>query len=397
MKILIIHNLHRKGSSSGDDQVFFNEVDLLRKNGHSVVTYTTINDVFDSSSFIKKVFLSFGMIWSFKHYKNIRKLVKKEHPDIAHVHTFFPLLSPSIFYALKKEKIKVIATLHDTRLICPCATSLRNNNICNKCIDGKYFRICKYKCFKGSFKQSFWISIIFKFHRFLKTFYKKIDKYICLNNDQINLLINAKYDQSKIVKKYNFCLDYYIDKYESITNLELPDRFVVFYGRIGEEKGISVLMKIWEEIDDINIVVLGSGPMANELNKWAKNKANVYYLGYKPHDICQMIVKKSSFVIFPSIWYEGCSMVILESESIGKPIVASDIGFLTEAIINGYNGYRVKLKSISDFKEKIYFLWNNENLVKNMSENCRKDYLEKYSPENNYNQLMKIYNETIKE
>ena len=125
MKILAIHNFHRKGSASGDDQVFKSETTLLEEHGHDVIRYTVTNDEFDKSGFIGKVATTFGMLWNFQHYRNIRKLVEAEKPDVVHVHTFFPLLSPSILYAAKRSGAKVVATLHDTRFVCPCATSLR--------------------------------------------------------------------------------------------------------------------------------------------------------------------------------------------------------------------------------------------------------------------------------
>ena len=150
MKILVVHNLHRTGSASGDDQVFKNETKLLQQKGIEVIPYTVINDKFDQAGAVGKILMTLGMMWSFENYKKIEELIKREKPDIMHVHTFFPLLSPSILYAAKKYQVKVVATLHDTRFICPCATSLRNGKICNLCGDGKYFRMVKYGCFKNS-------------------------------------------------------------------------------------------------------------------------------------------------------------------------------------------------------------------------------------------------------
>ena len=150
MKVLAIHNLHRAGSASGDDQVFKVETALLEAHGNEVVRYTVQNDVFDNANAFRKILMTFGMLWSFKHYKAVDRIIKSEKPDIVHVHTFFPLLSPSILYAAKRNGVKVVATLHDTRFICPCATSLRGNRLCNECGDGRYFRMAKYGCFKGS-------------------------------------------------------------------------------------------------------------------------------------------------------------------------------------------------------------------------------------------------------
>lgn len=390
MNILAIHNFHRKGSASGDDQVFKSETALLEQHGHTVIKYTVCNDMFDKAGIIGKVKSTFGMLWSFQNYNEVEKIIKKEKPDIVHVHTFFPLLSPSILYAAKRNGCKVIATLHDTRFICPCATSLRGTELCNKCGDGHYLRMCKYGCFKGSKLQSLLVAGIFKYHRIRKTFYTQIDQYICLNENQIRLLENIGFDENKIVKKYNFVPDAEANL-KAVLIDGIPNRYIVFYGRIGEEKGIRVLMKIWDEINDIPLVVMGTGPLEEEFKVWANSKDNVYFLGYTEHNKCLSIVKGSEFVVFPSIWYEGCSMVEIETESLGKGLIATDLGFSEEAIQNGYNGYKIKLGDVQGFVNQIYSLWNDEDLCLQIGKNARKDYEEKYVPENNFEKLINIY------
>lgn len=390
MKVLVIHNFHRKGSASGDDQVFKSETALLEEHGNKVIRYTVSNDEFDNAGVVGKINATFGMLWSFKNYREVKKIIKEEKPDIVHIHTFFPLLSPSVLYAAKRNNAKVVATLHDTRFICPCATSLRGTELCNKCGDGNYLRMCKYGCFKESKIQSLIVAGIFGYHRIRKSFYQQIDRYICLNDDQIRLLTNIGFDPRKIIKKYNFVPDARADlgtiKYDAI-----PERYVVFYGRIGEEKGIKTLMKIWENIPDIPLVIMGGGPLEDELRKWADNQINVYFLGYTPHEKCLSIVEKSEFVVFPSIWYEGCSMVEIETESLGKGLIATDLGFSAEAITNGKNGYKVKLGDEKGFVDKIKMLWMSHEECRRIGENARKDYEEKYMPEDNYNQLIQIY------
>lgn len=392
MKILVIHNYHRKGSASGDDQVFKSETALLESHGNKIIRYTVSNDEFDNVNFIKKIISIFGMLWSFKHYYAVQRIIKKERPDIVHIHTFFPLLSPSVLYASRRRGIPVVATLHDTRFICPCATSLRGTNLCNECGDGRYFRMSKYGCFKNSRLQSFLVAAIFKYHRIRKSFYNQIDRYICLNDNQIELLIGIGFDKKKIVKKYNFVPETEVNL-KTIKTEDLPNRYVVFYGRIGEEKGIRNLMQIWNnsKMNMIPLVVMGTGPLEEEFRRWAGSKSNVHFLGYTQHDRCLSIVKGSEFVVFPSIWYEGCSMVEIESESLGKALVATDLGFSSEAIENGVNGYKVSLDQASVFVDVINKLWENPGLCMKLGENARKDYESKYLPEDNYRQLMIIY------
>jgi len=390
MKILAIHNFHRKGSASGDDIVYKSETALLEQHGNTLVRYTVSNDEFDSAGIIGKVKSTFGMMWSFRNHNAVQELIKKEKPDIVHIHTFFPLLSPSILYAAKRCGVPVVATLHDTRFICPCSTSLRDTQLCNECGDGHYLRMCKYGCFKNSRFQSLIVACIFKYHRIRKSFYKQIDRYICLNENQINLLTDIGFDKSKIVKKYNFVPDAEANL-KSVKVGGLPERYAVFYGRLGEEKGIRVLMNIWERLPDIPLVVMGGGPLEKEFKAWADGKDNVYFLGYTQHDRCLNIVKGGEFVVFPSIWYEGCSMVEIETESLGNALVATDLGFSAEAIKNGVNGYKIGLGDTDGFVQTIKKMWNNPEKCRVMGQNARADYEAKYLPEDNYKQLMEIY------
>lgn len=395
MKVLAIHNFHRKGSASGDDQVYKSETALLEAHGNKVIKYTVSNDEFDKTGLVGKVIASFGMLWSFKNYKEVQELIKKENPDIVHIHTFFPLLSPSVLYAAKRCGVKVVATLHDTRFVCPCSTSLRGTQLCNECRDGHYFRMCKYGCFKNSKLQSFLVAGIFKYHRIRKSFYKKIDRYICLNENQIRLLTEVGFDKSKITKKYNFVPDAEANL-EAVKVEGIPERYVIYYGRIGEEKGIRILMKVWDKLSNIPLVVMGGGPLEEEFKTWSDRHDNVYFLGYTQHDKCLSIVKGGEFVVFPSIWYEGCSMVEIETESLGKALIATDLGFSVEAIENGVNGYKVPLGDVDGFVEAIKKLWEESEQCKKMGERARADYEAKYLPEDNYKQLMQIYNTTLK-
>ena len=215
-----------------------------------------------------------------------------------------------------------------------------------------------------------------------------------MNENQIRLLTNIGFDKDKITKKYNFVPDAEANL-KAVKVDGLPERYTVFYGRIGEEKGIRILMKIWDELPDIPLVVMGGGPLEEEFRQWADGHDNVYFLGYTQHDKCLSIVKGGEFVVFPSIWYEGCSMVEIETESLGKGLIATDLGFSAEAIEDGKNGYKVKLGDIKGFQKCITEVWRKPELASEIGRNARLDYEQKYKPEDNYEQLMDIYKKTM--
>ena len=85
-------------------------------------------------------------------------------------------------------------------------------------------------------------------------------------------------------------------------------------------------------------------------------------------------------------------MVEIETESLGRALVATDLGFSVEAIKNGYNGFKIKLGDTNGFISKINELWNSPEYCREMGINARNDYETKYQPEDNYAQLLMIYN-----
>lgn len=400
MKILCIHNYHRQGSSSGDDVVFNSETELLHLHGLDVIKYTVSNECFDNAGVFTKLLMLIGMFWSVKHYLSVKKLIQKENPDIVHIHTIFPIISPSVLYACKSCGKPVVATLHDTRLVCPNAISICNHKLCNKCVDGQYLRMIKNRCYKDSYLQSLLVSSIFLVHRFFKTFYRKIDGYICLNDVQKSMLIKDGYNSKKIFKKYNFVEDSSKRIVESeICHKVKFDKYIVYYGRLSEEKGTKVLEELFSnssfDLSQVNLVVMGGGPLESEFEEFSTNHNNIQYLGYVSRTDCLNIVKNAEFIVFPSLCYEGCSMVAIETFSLGKSIIGFDVGFISELIHNGVNGYKVQYQNIYQFANAIMNLWSNTGKAKELGLNARQTYLDKFTSEGNFKQLLSIYKEFI--
>lgn len=88
-------------------------------------------------------------------------------------------------------------------------------------------------------------------------------------------------------------------------------------------------------------------------------------------------------------------MVEIETESLGKGLVATDLGFSSESIEDGLNGYKVKLGDVDGFRNVIRNLWQDPKLAQEIGKNAREDYENKYRPEDNYQQLIMIYKSTL--
>ncbi|MEM1110143.1 MAG: glycosyltransferase, partial [Planctomycetota bacterium] len=146
MKILQCHNLYQL--AGGEDSVFKDERELLESRGHEVVQYILHNDAVND---VSKLRLAAGTVWSRKSAGELRELVRREKPDVAHFHNTLPLMSPSSYHAVRSEGVPVVQTLHNYRLLCPKATFFRDNHICEECLHKRVkLPAIKHGCYRDS-------------------------------------------------------------------------------------------------------------------------------------------------------------------------------------------------------------------------------------------------------
>src|SRR5919199_6691625 len=129
MKVIVIHNKYRE--PGGEDQVFLAETALLEARGHQVLRYSAHND---QVADMDRVRLAKKALWNPSTYRELRNLIRRERPHVAHFHNTFPLVSPAGYYAARAEGVPVIQTLHNYRLLCPDALFFRNGRVCEDCM-----------------------------------------------------------------------------------------------------------------------------------------------------------------------------------------------------------------------------------------------------------------------
>jgi glycosyltransferase involved in cell wall biosynthesis len=382
MKVLLIHNKYQQ--RGGEDAVFENETELLRKHGNIVETIIYNNN---DIAHLSKVELAIKLFYNKDSYSELNAIFKKFEPEIIHVHNFFPLASPSIFFAAKKNKIPIVVTFHNFRLICSNGILFKDNNTCEKCVNSVFpLSGIVNKCYRNSIIQTSLLTSMTAFHKLIKTWNKKIDGYICLTEFSKNKLVNSslKLDENKAYIKPNF-------SFEERIEVNKRENFYLFVGRLSEEKGIKTLLELGKK-SEIKLKIAGTGEMQEEVLAACKEFTNIEFLGQRNKEELNKLYSKCKALIFPSTWYEGFPMTIVEALSNGTPVICSEIGGLPEIIIHNYNGLLFEpnntdslLSSILDFEEnKIDFYAN-----------ARKSYDDNFSSEKNYHALMSIYNKII--
>ena len=387
MRILIIHNRYQQ--RGGEDSVFENESSLLKKYGNSVEQLIFSNEEINSP--ISKIKAGISSIYNKSSAKKLDNKIQIFKPDIIHVHNFFPIASPSIFYESQKHNIPIVMTLHNYRLICPNALLFRDGKVCEECIN-KEFAIngVMNGCYRDSKLQTFALATMSYLHKKTKTWENRVDKYIALTNFAKNKILNSslKLKEKQITIKPNYVNDH---------GFELnKDDYLIFIGRLSKEKGVDILLNAFKN-SKRKIVIIGSGPMKDIVEEYSKNYQNIEYLGFQQMDVIIQKLKKAKALIFTSVWYEGMPMTILESLSTGTPVVSTDIGGPAEIITNNKTGLIYKVGDVEDLQNSIEKLYSDNDFFKNLCINARKEFEDKFSEKQNYQKLINIYKEVIDE
>jgi glycosyltransferase involved in cell wall biosynthesis len=384
MRILCIHNRYQ--IRGGEEECYEAEVNLLRSRGHIVDTYEENND---SITTLGSFRTAIRTIWSGKSYQAIKLQLIDQTYDIVHVQNFFPLISPSIYYAAKDQGVPVIQTLHNYRLICPNAKFFRDNRVCEDCLSQSIpLSGLIHGCYRESRAASASVVAMIAIHRALQTWIKMVDRYIVLTEFAREKFIQGGIPAEKLVVKPNFVPDPGIGQGRG--------GYALYAGRLSSEKGIGLILSAWEQLGNkIPLIIIGDGPLADQVAKVQKTVPGIEWLGRKPLEDVYALLKEASFLVFPSQWHEGLPRIIIESFAVGTPVVAANLGSMSNLIQPGHTGLHFQAGNTEDLIAKIEWLLSEPLQLSQMRQKARAEYESKYTAEQNYSQLLEIYTENL--
>lgn len=385
MNILLVHNYYQL--PGGEDTVVAAEAELLRSHGHHVVLYTRHNSELEGFSRLQKLTLPLTFLYNPRTYREIRRIIKKEHIDIVHVHNTLMLISPAVYYAARSRKIPVVQTLHNFRLLCPGATFFRDGAVCEDCLTEGLGCAVKHRCYRGSKAQTLACVISTKFHR-MTGIYKKLN-YICLTEFNRRKLLTLKGIQpDRVAVKPNFVI-----QTEGLVPQEDRADRIIFAGRLEELKGLRVLLESWRLLgpDAPRLVICGTGPLEEKCLAFVKeNKMrNVTLAGKLPNENLRRLLSTSKALILPTQCYEGFPMCIAEAFSVGTPVLVSDLGNGGNLITQGRTGMKFNQKSPQSIASTVSTFLADQDT--DWQKYTREAYLKTMTPEGNYERLMEIY------
>ncbi|MEO8324461.1 MAG: glycosyltransferase [Nitrospirota bacterium] len=386
MKFLLIHNFYQQ--PGGEDSVFKREGRLLEEAGHEVIRYTAHNNLIDG---LGKTQLLKATLWNSAIYRELRKLIHQERPNVVHFHNTFPLISPAAYHAAKAENVAVVQTLHNYRLICPAAILFRNSLPCELCCNKAFpWPGIIHACYRESYAGSLTVGIMLGLHRLIHTWDLKVDAYIALTEFARKKFIEGGLPAKAIAVKPNFI-------HPDPCPGEGKGSFALFVGRLTQEKGIETLLAAWRLIGTcLPLYIVGDGPLGRMVAEAAERSPGITWCGRLEQEEVYHLMGEAKFVVVPSLWYETFGLVVIEAFAKGTPVIASKVGAIGELIIHEKTGLHFKPGDHQDLVEKVQWFQSNPNEVLRMRREARRHYEEKYTAKGNYELLMRIYNQAIR-
>ncbi|WNS81180.1 glycosyltransferase family 4 protein [Domibacillus sp. DTU_2020_1001157_1_SI_ALB_TIR_016] len=356
--------------SSHTSSLFWFRMDMMKefiKKGHTVIALGSEPEAEWKKKFqeynidYRQLYVERNGMNPLKDLKTLRSLytfMKKERPD-----KVFAYQAKTVVYGSLAAKINGISEVYP--LIAGLGSIFRGKGFKNKIVKTimkiEYWAACK------SSKKVFFQNQDDK-NEFILNGLIQDDKTVIINGSGVNL---EKFKPTPLPQEPAF----------------------LFIGRLIKDKGIMEYLEACKEVKtkhpQVRCLLVGpfdSNPSAlkpEELTAYVDSGV-IEYFG-EQNDVRPFISQCSTYLL-PS-YHEGTPKTVLEAMAMGRPIITTDSPGCRETVIEGLNGYLVKVKDTQGLISKMEYLISNQHICKNMGEESAKIASEKYD--------VKIVNQSV--
>lgn len=371
MKILLANKFyyHR----GGDCIYTLNLEKLLRARGHSVAVYAMNYPENETSEWSRYWPKNMSKLDAFTRpfgaqqvKKGFTKLLNDFRPDVVHLNNIHTQLSPVIAQIAHEKGIRVVWTLHDSKLVCPCYTCMREGKWCTECFTDKK-AVIRHRCMPGGIPGA-----VIGYLEAKKWNKDKLQEYIDLflppSQFMADTCIAGGYERKKFRVLCNF-----ID----VSKVQNPSfdkgDYYVFLGRLTAVKGIQTLCKAASQLEK-KLIVIGGGELEDELRREYAGNGNIEFKGQMQWNDFRPILEGARFMVLPAEWSENNPLTVIEAQSLGTPVLGAHIGGIPELIEEDVNGMTFRSGDVEDLKEKIEKMMNAKFDYKTIAEKAVSRY-----------------------
>ena len=383
MRVAILHN--RYARRGGEDSVVETEAELLRKAGCEVARFDA-----ESAPLLRsrsaRLRAALRVRWNPDAARGVARFLARHPADVAHVHNFFPLLSPSVHAALRERGVPVVQTLHNYRLVCANGIFLRENRPCEECAVRGPWRAVRHGCWRGSrLATAVWAEATAAQRRW-GSWLACVDRFVAPSAFAKRKLAAAGLPAERILVKPNPVPDPGLPG--------PPGRGAIYVGRLSPEKGVALLLDAWRGLAGAPpLAIAGGGPDEAALRERARGIPGVRFLGEVPRERVPALLAQAAFAVAPSLCYEAFPVSVAEAMAAGRAVVASDAGAMAELVEPGANGLLFRSGDTASLAAACRRLLGDAGLVAALGREARARYEEELAPRRSTERLLALYAE----
>ncbi|HAM24292.1 MAG TPA: glycosyl transferase family 1 [Actinobacteria bacterium] len=384
MRVLVAHNRYRSAVPSGENAVVDAETTALESAGVTVDYLMRDSDNIATMSAVQRATLAWSPVYARRAVEELRERVCSHRPDVLHVHNLYPLLSPALIAEAHDLGVPVVMTVHNFRLDCVAGTYLRDGRICTDCQGHNLATpALQHGCYRGSRAQSLPMVIARSVHR---STLHSIERYIALTPFHRDFLTQWGVESDRITVRPTSLAD--------PGAPSPPGSDLVFVGRLGEEKGVGVLLDAWRQSSARDqgrkLHIIGDGDLRGLVDAAASADASIVVHGLQPAHEVARVMTDSAVVVIPSTCFEGLPVVLIEAMARGRAVIASDLGGLG-ATVNDTMGWPVTADDSASLAAALDGLTQAEVVTRGAA--ARERFTKEFSADVTLSQLTTVYEE----
>jgi glycosyltransferase involved in cell wall biosynthesis len=380
MRILQLHSPYR--FLGGEDTVVANEARLLRGAGHEVWQLFEPNP----TDPVRTLGATLTAPWNPLSARRLADRLRAERPDVAHIHNTWFRLSPSIYRVLDDHDVPVVRTLHNFRTFCLQGQTYRDGHACLECLDRPSAGV-RHGCYRGHT-----LSLVAAATQVVQSrrgLLDGVDRFVAPSSFARSLAVRAGIPAGRTIIKPHFTFD----PGARSSPPSAADNVLVV-GRLVPGKGVDVLLRAWSGLTDVTglrIEVLGSGPLANELDACAPPGVEFATV---PHHEVQQRMRFARALVVPSMLNETFGLVALEAMAAGLPVAGFRSGAIAEVLDDG-DDLLCPSGDVHALQRALRRLGDGA-LVDRVGASNRARFLRRYSPEAQLPLIEALYHEVLR-
>jgi glycosyltransferase involved in cell wall biosynthesis len=305
-------------------------------------------------------------VWNRRAEKEMGALLRRLPPDrtIVHVHGWAKALSASIARPIRASGLPSVYTMHEYFMFCPNGGfyNYPRNHVCP--LEPMSAACWATDCDSRNYARKVWRCL-------RQTVMERVARLPGTFGD---FILISRFQQNVVSKRLPagvrvHAISNPIDALDLGRKKEPATGDFLFVGRLSPEKGLFLFAEAARRAGVIPVFA-GDGPAAAELRE---KYPEARLLGWKSAGEVKLLMRRARALVFPSLWYEGQPLTVLESKAMATPVIVSDGCAGREEIIDCRNGLWFQSANVDSLTEALVRA-KDDSLVAAMSDACHDDF-----------------------